>query len=153
DLKPDAPAAIRGPYRPIATRSPGIRIGELMPRLATLTDRCCFIRSMTHANSDHNGAMHICMTGHSRPLESTPYIGSVMAKLSPARRNVPSHVWLQNLDADVTPRYLHGGFLGESYAPLLVGQRLQNLSVPGFRMTAFDPPAGVGAGRVRQRYA
>src|SRR5262245_18655279 len=46
DLKPEAPAEIRGPYRPIATRVPGVQICELMPRLATLADRCCFIRSM-----------------------------------------------------------------------------------------------------------
>src|SRR5262245_31820290 len=48
DLKPDAPAEIRGPYRPIATRVPGVQICELMPRLASFADHCCFIRSMTH---------------------------------------------------------------------------------------------------------
>src|SRR2546422_8601256 len=38
DLKPEAPEDIRGPYRPIATNVPGIRIGELLPRLARLAD-------------------------------------------------------------------------------------------------------------------
>src|SRR5258708_1517909 len=50
DPKPDAPDGIRGPYRPIATNVPGIRVGELMPRLANLADRYCLIRSMTHRN-------------------------------------------------------------------------------------------------------
>ena len=49
DPKPKAPAEIRGPYKPIDTRVPGIQLGELMPRLATVADRCCFIRSMTRA--------------------------------------------------------------------------------------------------------
>ena len=49
DLKPDAPAEIRGPYQPIATTVPGMRISELHPRLAKLTQHFCLIRSMTHA--------------------------------------------------------------------------------------------------------
>src|SRR5262245_49526369 len=46
DPKPDAPENIRGIYRPIATRVPGIRVSEKMPRLASLADRYCLIRSM-----------------------------------------------------------------------------------------------------------
>ena len=87
DLKPEAPQEIRGPYRPIATNVPGTRIGELLPRLARLADRCCIVRSMTHRNSEHNGGMHMCMTGHSDPVESTPYYGSVMAN-DDARRGL-----------------------------------------------------------------
>src|SRR5262249_42932992 len=64
-LKPDAPQDIRGPYRPIATNVPGMRIGELLPRLARLADRYCLVRSMTHGNGGHDGGMHVCMTGHS----------------------------------------------------------------------------------------
>ena len=152
DLKPDAPTEIRGPYRPIATRVPGVQICELMPRLATIADRCCFIRSMTHRNADHGGAVHICLTGSSKPAVNAPHFGSVMAKLRPATRNVPPYVWVQNLDSDAGTRYLHGGLLGESYAPLLVGRRLDNPSAPGFRMKDFDPPADVTPERVRQRH-
>jgi hypothetical protein len=151
DLKPDAPAEIRGPYRPIATRVPGIQICELMPRLANLADRCCFIRSMTHRQPDHGGAVHICLTGSAKPVDNAPHFGSVLAKLRPAARSVPPYVWVQNLDADAGTRYLHGGFLGEAYAPLLVGRRLDNPSAPGFRMKEFDPPSEVSAERMRQR--
>jgi len=152
DPKPKAPAEIRGPYKPIDTRVPGIQLGELMPRLATIADRCCFIRSMTHRNNDHGGAVHICLTGSSKAATNWPHFGSVMAKLCPSRRNLPSYVWLQNLAADALTYYLHGGFLGEAYAPLLVGQHQDNPSAPGFRMTGFDPPADVTPGRTRQRY-
>jgi uncharacterized protein (DUF1501 family) len=48
DLKPDAPDEIRGPYRPIPTAVPGMRIGELQPRLAQLANRFTLVRSMTH---------------------------------------------------------------------------------------------------------
>src|SRR5271168_4470400 len=67
DCKPDAPLDVRGPYKPIATKVPGIRIGELMPRLARLADRWCLLRSLSHGNGDHDGGMHVCLTGHSRP--------------------------------------------------------------------------------------
>src|SRR5437870_4449816 len=50
DPKPDAPADVRGPYRPIATAVPGLRLGELLPRLARMADRCTIGRSMTHRN-------------------------------------------------------------------------------------------------------
>src|SRR5438309_4212151 len=115
DLKPLAPDEIRGPYRPIATRVPGMQICEKLPRLARLADRYCLIRSMTHGNGGHDGGMHVCMTGHSNPAPETPYFGSVAAKLRPSTRNIPSYVWLQNLAGDVQPRYLTGGSLGAAY--------------------------------------
>jgi hypothetical protein len=152
DLKPDAPAEMRGPYRPIPTRVPGIRVGELLPRLAALADRYCLVRSMTHGDAGHDGGMHVCMTGHSRPAANTPYYGAVMAKLRPATRNVPSYVWVQNLAGDVQPRYLTGGFLGAAYSPLRIGTDLDNPSAPNFRVTAFDPPRDVDVGRLRRRH-
>jgi len=151
DLKPDAPAEVRGPFRPIATRTPGIRIGEHLPRLAQMSDRYCLVRSMTHGDPGHDGGMHVCMTGHSKPVVNTPYFGSVAAKVSPSTRNVPSYVWLQNLAGDVQPRYLSGGFLGPAYSPLRVGTDLDNPSAPAFRVKAFEPPADVPADRLRAR--
>jgi uncharacterized protein (DUF1501 family) len=151
DPKPEASEDIRGPYRPIATNVPGMRIGELLPRLGKLANRYCLIRSMTHANGGHDGGMHVAMTGHSAPRESTPYFGSVMAKIRPATVNVPSYVWLQNLAGDVQPRYLNGGFLGSAYGPLRIGTDLDTPSAPGFRVTAFDPPKDVAAERMVNR--
>jgi hypothetical protein len=58
---------------------------------------------------------------------------------------------VQNLAGDVQPRYLTGGFLGAACAPLRVGTDLDNPSAPGFRLTAFDPPADVTAGRLEAR--
>jgi hypothetical protein len=152
DLKPDAPEEMRGPYRPIATNVPGVRVGELLPRLARLADRYCLIRSMSHGNPGHDGGMHVCMTGHSVPAPDDPYYGAVLARLRPATANIPSYVWVQNLAGDVQPRYLTGGFLGAAYSPLRVGTDLDNPSAPNFHMTAFDPPPDVPPARLRGRH-
>jgi hypothetical protein len=106
---------------------------------------------MTHGNAGHDGGMHVCQTGHSNPLESTPYFGSVVAKFLPATANIPSYVWLQNLAGDVQPRYLGGGVLGSAFGPMRVGTDLDNPSAPTFRMKAFDPPDGVSAQRLASR--
>ncbi len=151
DLKPEAPAEIRGPYRPIPTPVDGIRVCELLPRLARLAPHYTVVRSMTHENGEHNGGMHVCMTGRSRPDRETPYFGSVVARLRPTGRAIPPYVWIQDLDGDVEPRYLHGGFLGAQYAPMFVAKKLDNPSNPGFQVTAFDPPSGVPADRLARR--
>jgi hypothetical protein len=106
---------------------------------------------MTHRNPDHGAAVHICLTGSSNPAVNAPHFGSVIGKLRPPTRNVPPYVWLQNLDGDAGTRYLHGGFLGEAHAPLLVGRRLDNPAAPGFRMREFDSPAELTPDRMHQR--
>lgn len=152
DPKPEAPSEVRGPYQTIATTVPGVRICELMPRLAGMADRYCLIRSMSHEDANHDGGMHVCMTGHSKPAAEDPYYGSVMARLRPASRNVPPYVWIQNLAGDVQPRYLTGGFLGVAYGPLRIGTDLNNPSSPDFRVTAFDTTKDVSAQRLQERW-
>jgi hypothetical protein len=152
DPKPEAPEGIRGPYKPIATSVPGVRLSELLPRLASLADRYCLVRAMTHGDGGHDGAMHVCMTGQARPAPDTPYYGAVMARLRPASRNVPSYVWVQNLAGDVQPRYLTGGFLGPAYSPLRIGTDLDNPSAANFRVSAFDPPKDISQDRLQQRW-
>ena len=145
DPKSSAPEDIRGPYRPIATRAGGMQLCELLPRLAKQADRFAIVRSMTHGNGGHDGGMHVAMTGLSMPEADTPYFGSVVARLRPVTRNMPSYVWLQNLAGDVQPRYLTGGFLGPAYSPLRVATDLDNPSAADFRFTSFDPPSGTTA--------
>jgi len=72
DLKPAAPAEVRGAFRPIPTAVPGTHVCEHLPRLARLADRYCLVRSMTHGNGGHDGGMHVAMTGHSKPAADTP---------------------------------------------------------------------------------
>lgn len=151
DLKPDAPESMRGPYRPIATRTRGMQVCELLPQMARLSERYCLIRSMTQPLGDHGGGMHVCLSGHSQPALDAPYFGSMVAKLRPSTRNVPSYVWLQNMEGDAGLRYQTGGSLGMAYAPLRVGTGLDNPSAPGFRVKAFDPAPGVTAQQLLDR--
>src|ERR1051326_3493147 len=52
-LKPNAPAEVRGPFRPIATSVPGLQVCEHLPRLAQLADRYSLVRSVSHNNHNH----------------------------------------------------------------------------------------------------
>jgi hypothetical protein len=138
DLKPAAPAEIRGPYRPVATKVPGLRLSELHPRLAQLADQFCLIRSMTHPGniSNHFDAMHNCLSGQYAAPADSPYIGSVLAKVRPSQRNVASYVWLIKCVGDpvfCAPNIATGGSLGAPYAPLFVGSADNNPAMPGFK--------------------
>jgi hypothetical protein len=134
DLKPNAPAEIRGEFRPIATNVPGIELCEHMPRLAKMADRLAIIRSLVGFRDDHN--THWCSTGwESHPAtDSSPLIpgfpqgdwpsmGSVLSRKLGARvPGVPPCVDLTPKDADARfilrtppgqPGYLgvaHSGF-------------------------------------------
>src|SRR5436190_3504675 len=102
DLKPDAPSEIRGPYKPIATTVPGMRISELHPMLAKVTDQFCLIRSMSHPApiANHFDAMHNLLSGQllervkQGEPDDLPYLGSVVAKYLPSERNLVSNAWL-----------------------------------------------------------
>ena len=72
DPKPDAPAEYRGEFQTIATRVPGLRICEHLPRLAERADRLAIIRSMTHNDVDHTSATHFLLTGRDRPNRAAP---------------------------------------------------------------------------------
>src|SRR5262245_59853202 len=117
DLKPAAPDEIRGPYKPIATAVPGMRISELHTRMATLTNKFALIRSMTHPGniSNHFDAMHNSLAGQAGAPQDAPYIGSVLSKVRPSQKNIASYVWLIKCVGDpvfCAPNIGTGGSLG-----------------------------------------
>ncbi len=63
DLKPEAPAEYRGPFRPIPTNVPGTQICEHLPRLAAMADRYALVRSVSHRNSNHTPMIYYTLTG------------------------------------------------------------------------------------------
>jgi hypothetical protein len=138
DLKPDAPEEIRGPYKPVATSVPGMRISELHPRLAKLAKHFCLIHSMSHEGniSNHFDAMHHLLAGQSYAPADAAYMGSILAKLRPSQRNIASYVWLIKCIGDpvfCAPNLATGGSLGAPYAPIFVGTAENNPSTPGFK--------------------
>lgn len=63
DMKPNAPEKIRGPFRPISCRTPGLLISEHLPRLASISDKYTVVRTMSHSFNDHSGGGHYIQTG------------------------------------------------------------------------------------------
>ncbi len=80
DPKPDAPAEVRGPFRPIRTKVPGTHLSELFPRLATLADKFTLIRSLHHtAPPIHEAGLQLLNTGRLfRDGPEWPGLGAVV---------------------------------------------------------------------------
>ena len=97
DLKMDAPAEIRGEFRPIDTSVPGLQICEHMPRMAAIMDKCVVLRSVYGSpNGAHDS--HICYTGRTTqnpPAGGWPSVGSCISKvLGPVNDAVPPFIGL-----------------------------------------------------------
>ena len=148
DMKPDAPAGIRGEFKPIATGQPGLSVTEHLPRFATVIDQFAQVRSVNHRMKNHNSATYYSLTGHAPPLDDIrlrdtqelyPAYGSTVARLRPADDPaVPSFVSFPHVlrDGSVTPGQ-HASFLGKAFDPFFIGQdpnrsdfRLPELSLP-----------------------
>lgn len=86
DMKPEAPAEVRGPYQPIASTLPGLDVCELCPEQAKVMDRCTVIRSFSHGNGDHWAAAHWMLTGR------TGANGSDRVPRQPSMGAVASHL-------------------------------------------------------------
>jgi hypothetical protein len=120
DLKMDAPSEIRGEFKPIATKVPGMQICEHLPRLAKLADKYAIIRSMVGAEDRHEAVQ--CTTGRlarNQPPGGWPSMGSVLSKLyGPVDRAVPPFVGLAPKMGHV-PWSDNGqsGFLGVAHDP------------------------------------
>jgi hypothetical protein len=139
DLKPDAPGDIRGPFLPIASRTPGLLICEHLPRTASVSDRFCVIRSMTHSYNDHSGGAHYIQTGRrwhvpigggfSATPKDWPSLGSVVECLAQraagdSHRMFPSYAVLPNRlgRLQAAGQYIrpgeYAGWLGQGFNPL-----------------------------------
>ena len=119
DMKPDAPDEIRGEFRPIATKIPGVQIGESPPRMAAVLDRVAVIRLLVGQRDEHSSFQSL--TGFSMgqsQREGKPHFGSVVAKVQgPAHPVVPPFVDLFPT-MQHNPYYTPGpGWLGLAHRP------------------------------------
>ena len=115
DLKPDAPAEVRGKYNPIDSNVPGVRVGELLPLMATTMDKVALVRSGSHNNDHHETATNWALSGRfGSAFGDYPAVGAVVAhetgfagKLPPyvaVPRN-PSFTWELGKSAFLGGRY------------------------------------------------
>ena len=120
DLKPNAPAEIRGEFNPIATNVPGIQISEHMPQMAKVMDKCVPLRAVVGSpNGSHDS--YICYTGRQKPGSPRglwPSVGSTVSKLRGSTSpDVPAFVGLApNAGHPPYGSPGHPGFLGISHA-------------------------------------
>jgi hypothetical protein len=151
DLKADAPAEIRGEFRPINTRVPGVQITEHLPCLAGAFEHVALVRSVTHGNASHLPASHWMMTGYQPPPATTsnlnPSCGAVVARTRGANvAGLPAYV-------SIPRRQLLGGaaYLGAAYNPFTTesdpnaaNYAVQNLNLPsGMNETRLEDRQGL----------
>ena len=158
DMKPDAPEGIRGPHKPIATKADGIQISEHLPRMAKVMDKVTLIRSMHHRMRNHNSASYYAISGHAPPVdditlrdspETMPAYGSVVDKLAPGPRDLPTFVSFPHVIADgVRTPGQAASFLGRLHDPLFIGQ---DPSKPDFALPELTLPAGLSYERLQHR--
>jgi hypothetical protein len=165
DMKPDAPENIRGEFRPIATRTPGLQICEHLPMLAERSERWAICRSLTHSSNDHSAAHHIMLTGQSQlpagfnPNGSNrtdrPSMASVAGYATAVRNNLPTAVMLPERLVHNTGRIIpgqHAGEMGSHRDPWLIeASPFHNTSYGAYPEFAFDhQQRGKGDDRVFQ---
>ena len=125
DMKPDAPAEIRGPYKPIRTNADGIYISEIFPKMAKHADKYALVRSVYHTAAPvHDKGHQLMQTGRLFSCEiEHPHIGCVLSAVKGRRDDVPAHVLLPTPMGATGGNLPHGqnaGYLGKTYDPLLI---------------------------------
>jgi hypothetical protein len=117
DIKTEAPSEIRGEFRPIKTNVPGIEICEHLPRMAAVSDKLAYIRSVSGGVDEHSDFM--CMTGRYRngaPPGGWPSFGSCVSKvLGSAIPGVPPYIGLEPTMQHRPYNSGGPGFLGVSH--------------------------------------
>ncbi len=159
DPKPDAPAEIRGIFKPTATKVPGVQICELLPRTARMADKLCIVRSMSTGDPNHESGGYWVTTGHPyrgsnmRATHPTdwPAFGSIVKMLKPSETVPFSAVVLPEpiiANPGVFLPGQNGGFLGQRWDPEFFRC---DPTVPGFRIEGFDLPPDLSPSRLDGR--
>lgn len=161
DMKPEAPAEIRGEFKPIATRVPGIHVCEHLPRLAASMNDLCLLRSMEHHMPVHGPACSEMITG--RPYfgppitdqalpEDWPSLSSLATRFGERPASLPPAVvlpgYLQFAGQDKRIAGQTGGRMGESINPFLVEGNPNNAR---FALQGIELPNDLNADRVNAR--
>ena len=153
DLKPNAPAEIRGPYDPISTAVPGTFVGDKLPRCAKVTDKFTIVRSHSHKDNGHSTGYHYCLTGYKADFpdgnlrvpnnELYPSIGSIVSRELGPRGAVPPYLNMPNPMGAGGP-----GFYGVEHAPFVIET---DPVQPDFEVRDLRAVPGVKAKRFRSR--
>lgn len=134
DMKPDAPAEIRGEFRPISTSVPGISICEHMPLLASAMDRLAIVRGI-RSNDLGDHTPHYIYTGFP-DRGKRPGLGSIVSYLRPQRDGIPVNVSSYRSDLELAT------YTGQAHRAFVPdGAEIENLR----------PTKGLSFGRLDDR--
>lgn len=143
DLKPTAPAEVRGPFQPISTNVSGIHISELLSETAKMTDKLSIIRSITSPLGEHGLANQYLLTGYKpSPALQYPSYGSVVAHLNPGQPVLPTYIAIPE------SRSVGSGFLGHQDEPFVTGG---DPSKPDFKVQDLDFFPHIDEARLHRR--
>jgi len=153
DMKPDAPAEIRGKFKPISTNVPGIQICEHFPLMARMMDKVALVRSLHHkTGATHENGQRWMMTGHEFNADSVkPHVGSVIARAFGSRGDLPANVILPGPIGNTGAGSLHGqtaGHLGSAHEPFFLNA---DPARPDFKVADLEVPKGESATRMDAR--
>jgi hypothetical protein len=153
DMKPSAPAEIRGPFSPIETTAPGVMISEMFPGMARHGDKISYVRTVYHtAAAVHDTGHQMLQTGRlfSGGLES-PHVGCVLGYLKGRKTDLPPHVVLPEKMGPTGGNMPHGqeaGFLGKQHDPFVLNA---DPSTKDFRVPDLLPPTDLPVVRTDRR--
>jgi hypothetical protein len=153
DMKPHAPAEVRGPFRPIDTNVPGMQISEIFPRMAKHADKFSLVRSVFHtATAVHDTGHQMMQTGRlfAGGVEH-PHIGCALGYLKGGRGELPAHVLLPKPIGRTGGNLPHGhtaGYLGKPHDPFILNA---DPNAPGFTVPDLLPPEYLSAIRAERR--
>lgn len=146
DPKPYSPLEYRGELKPVKTNT-GEIFAESVPKLASIADRLCVIRSMTHGEAAHERGTHNMFTGYKpSPALKYPSFGAVVSHEYGPRNNLPPYICIPN-----QPNEFAGtGYLSSSYGPFSLGS---DPASNGFKVRDLDLYKGVDEARFERRQA
>jgi hypothetical protein len=136
-------------FKSISTNVDGIRVTELLPRMAKRMDKFALIRSMHTRGTDHPQATHYAVTGHEiNPAMQFPSLGAIITKEMGPRNAVPAHVLVPKWDKTRQyEEYFRAAFLGGEFDPMCI----PDPSKPGFAVTDLSLPKSVSQAAVEGR--
>jgi hypothetical protein len=153
DPKPNAPAEVRGPFKPSQTSATGMQIAEIFPKMAQHADKYSLVRSVYHtATAVHDTGHQMMQTGRlfTGGIEH-PHAGCVLGYLKGQRGEVPAHVLMPRPMGRTGGNLPHGqnaGYLGKQYDPLVLNA---DPSDPKFKVPDLLPPDYISAVRAERR--
>src|SRR5213592_570007 len=153
DMKPNAPAEIRGPFKPIKTNNPDIQIAEILPLHAKLADKFSLVRTCYHtAPAVHDTGHQMMQTGRLFTGSiNTPHAGCALEFLRGRKNELPAHVLLPEPMGPTGGNLPHGqdaGFLGKAYDPFALNS---DPSKQDFKVPDLLPPQEIGEARLQRR--